>query len=54
MAAAQANLFSDHKLYQEARETYQLAQQIYPECSEATYGLARLMASRGGTDRPTN
>jgi hypothetical protein len=49
MAAAQANLFADHKLYAEAQETYQLAQQIFPGCPEATYGLAQLLATRGET-----
>jgi hypothetical protein len=47
MAAAQANLFADHKLYKQAEETYQLAKEIFPGCSEATHGLANLMAARG-------
>jgi hypothetical protein len=50
MAAAQANLMADRKLFKEAEETYRLARRIFPGSPEASYGLAQLLADNGQTD----
>ena len=47
MADSQGNLFAERNLNTEAEQAYKSGLQIYPDDSEATYGLAKLWTREG-------